>query len=122
MDNSSLNSKDYPWTFVDSAGDTRYALPVLGNLSVFSYDGNAVALGTKADKTPNTILVSRDNGITWKADKEYYFPTGFNGGAACTATVDADNVIWLVDGNSGKVWKGRINRLGWKEDNKVFLE
>lgn len=122
VDNSSLNSKDYPWTFVDSAGDTRYALPVLGNLSVFSYDGNAVAFGTKADKTPNTILVSRDNGITWKADKEYYFPKGFNGGVACTATVDADNVIWLVDGNSGKVWKGRINRLGWKEDNKVFLE
>lgn len=122
VDNSGLNVKDYPWTFVDSAGDTKYALPVLGNLSVFSYDGNAVAFGAKENKTPNKILVSRDGGITWKADKEYYFPKEFIGTGAFTATADADNVIWLVDGKTGKVWKGRINRLGWKEDNKVFLE
>lgn len=122
VDGSDVNPGTYPWTFVDVAGDEKYALPLMQSLSVIGYDSNNVAFGLKANNTPEKILVSRDGGITWKEDKEYYLPEGFNGGAPFTVVADSDNVIWLIDSKDGHIWKGRINRLGWAKNDDVFLE
>lgn len=122
VDYSGLNQVVYPWTYVDAAGGNNYTLPALGGLTVLGYDGNALAFGTETGKAQGSFLVSHDSGITWKRDDTYYCPDGFAGGSVFTAAVDADNHIWLVDGNTGKVWKGRINRLGWTADDKIFLE
>lgn len=122
IDYSGQNSQDYSWTYVDAAGDERYALPVLGGLTVLDYDDNALALGNNSSTSSNDMLVSRDGGITWKSDDSYFYPEDFTDGSVFAAAVDADNLIWLVDGNTGNVWKGRINRLGWAVEENVFLE
>ena len=43
----------------------------------------------------------------------YYFPEGFAPAGPFGAAVGDGNIIWLADGTTGKVWKGRLNRLGW---------
>lgn len=121
VDNSGVNAKQYPWAYVDVAGDDHYALPALDGLTVLDYDDNAVAFG-KGSSGLSKFLVSLDGGITWKSDDSYYYPENFTGGTAFAASVDSDNFIWLVENTTGKVWRGRINRLGWKEDDKIFLE
>ena len=35
---------------------------------------------------------------------------------------DKDNHIWLVSLQTGEVWKMRINRFGWKTEQKSFNE
>ena len=37
-------------------------------------------------------------------------------------TADKDNHIWLVSLQTGEVWKMRINRFGWKTEQKSFNE
>lgn len=122
VDSSGQNQKSYPWTYVDAAGGNRYTLPALGGLTILDYDGNALAFGKETSSALSGFLVSRDDGITWKSDGTYYYPADFAGSGAFAAAVDADNHIWLVDGSTGRVWKGRINRLGWTVGDKVFLE
>ena len=29
-------------------------------------------------------------------------------------TTDADNYVWIYCTDKNKAWKGRLNRLGWK--------
>jgi hypothetical protein len=61
------------------------------------------------------IYQSRDNGITWKYNPWYVFPDEFDSHATkVTATVDADNFLWLHCEGSGQVWRGRLNKLGWE--------
>lgn len=104
------------WMYVDQAGDYEYALPKLNPLTTFAYDGNNVALGVYPSAgTFSDLLVSRDSGITWKTDSEYYLPDDLattNGQVA--ATTDNRNFIWIVTGGNGQLWQGRITRLGWE--------
>ena len=113
VDNSSLNPKTYEWTYVDTSGEDAYRLPSLSNLVVLPYDNNEIAVGKLPDNTMDSFYVSLDGGITWKKDMTYYFPEGFAPAGLFGAAVGDGNIIWLADGTTGKVWKGRLNRLGW---------
>ena len=64
------------------------------------------------------LYVSRDYGRTWKAD-EWKKPY-LTGVTAISAAVDADQYLWLVCSGTGTVYKGRINRLGWKDNPTRF--
>lgn len=104
------------WMYVDQAGDYQYALPKLNPLVTFAYDDKDVALGVYASAgTFSDFLVSSDAGVTWMKNSEYVLPqslTTTNGLFA--ATVDNRNFIWILSGN-GKLWRGRITRLGWEK-------
>ncbi|MBQ7422416.1 MAG: exo-alpha-sialidase [Prevotella sp.] len=110
----------YPWTYVDLAGDMRYALPLWESLTVFPYDGINLAFGFNSNGEISPFRVSRDGGITWKEDSLYSLPSGINVTSPLTAAVDADNQIWIVGGGTGQVWRGRLNRLGWTTEQKYF--
>ena len=73
----------------------------------------------KAVDAFSSFYISRDNGITWKAPAGFYqrMPAGLQGNEAqFAATVDSDNRIWIVcAGDKAAVWRGMINRLGFKE-------
>jgi len=104
------------WDYIDLSGDYRYAAPKLSNLSVLPYDGNYLALGMNA-AGKYYFLLSLDGGITWKTNSQYAYPSAFSQtGSVFGATVDGDKFIWLAD-RTGKVWRGRLNRLGWKSAN-----
>ena len=103
------------WTYVDLAGDYRYAAPKLTGLTVLPYGDEDIAIGVKADGTYSNFMVSTDGGITWHASSQYAYPTGFNKSKSVfSATTDSNYYIWLVD-NTGQVWRGRLNKMGWEK-------
>lgn len=98
------------WNYVDVAGDTQFALKVMKNLAVISYNGVALGFGY-ADNAFSTIYQSVDYGITWKTTTDYTLPT-IEGADIVAVTTDSDNYIWIV-GSNGTAWRGRLNDLGW---------
>ena len=102
-----------------------YSCPSLKGLTVVRYDdflyafgGAGVAQGV-AVKPFSSFYISRDNGVAWKAPEGFYqrMPADLQGcDAQFAATVDSDNFVWIVCEGEKKsvVWKGVINRLGFK--------
>lgn len=116
-------STENVWSRYDNEGNS-YSCPTLKGLAVLEYDdflyafgGAGVAEGKAVDAF-SSFYISRDNGITWKAPAGFYqrMPAGLQGNEAqFAATVDSDNRIWIVcAGDKAAVWRGMINRLGFK--------
>ena len=98
------------WSYVESNAD-KFQLPLYKSLSVVNYDKAALALGLNSSGKLASMLLSRDGGITWKSDKSFTYPTGVQAATAFAATVDSDEYLWVISGS--KVWRGRLNRVGW---------
>lgn len=99
------------WTYLERESDGQYQLPGLKGLTLLRYDDTVLAFGGDYSK----IYQSRDNGITWKENNTYQMPAGFDQSTTgVLVRVDGDNFIWLYCSGTGQVWRGRLNRLGWK--------
>lgn len=99
------------WTYLEREADGQYQLPGLKGLTLLRYDDTVLAFGGDYSK----IYQSRDNGITWKENKTYQMPEDFDTSTTgVLVRVDRDNFIWLYCGGTGQIWRGRLNRLGWK--------
>ena len=67
------------------------------------------------------FYVSKDDGISWEAITEkVMFPEEFrslyeqaNGNYSCV--VDDQHFIWIMWSQTGEVWRGRINKLGFEK-------
>lgn len=121
------DSENHSWMFCNE--DNGYRLPRLANISMAAYGDVLVAVGGKGQgessaKAFSGFYVSEDNGLTWHNDDKYYLPEGFDNGNkdVFAMTVDDDNYLWIVCGGTGKVWRGRLNRLGWVENQTSFTE
>ena len=104
------------WVYMERSKEL-YDLPLMSSLSLVYYDSSILAIGRPTDSDSYIILQSRDNGITWKNSSLFNLPEdlGFDHTATqVTAEVDDDNFIWLYCEGTGQVWRGRLNRLGWK--------
>ena len=111
------------WFYYPKSAINKYPLPSLQNIQFEAYDDGILAFGTTSDEEISTIYFSRDLGITWPASTLVSFPDGFAPqNTAYAMTVDSENYLWLADGTTGKVWRGRLNRLGWTENQKSFTE
>lgn len=98
----------------------EYACPPLAGLQVLRYDGALFALGgagvvnDKAVEPFASLFVSKDNGIAWRACKEYALklPAELKGSTEpFAAAVTADDYMWII--TPAAAWRGRINRLGF---------
>ena len=99
------------WSYVVSNAD-KFQLPLYKTLAVVGYDKATLALGVDTNGKLASMLLSRDGGITWKSDKNFIYPTDLQPATAFTATVDSDEFLWIISGT--KVWRGRLNRVGWE--------
>ena len=63
-------------------------------------------------------MISRDGGISWRKAKAHTVPADAANFTTFTSTVDSSNFIWII--GNGKVWRGRLNRLGWTSPQKSF--
>lgn len=115
------------WETVEKSEDNfKNYLPDLTSLVMIPYDNGMLAFGGYGSNSKKTkfsqFYQSYDSGITWTNNKHYYFPKGFTcSDTSFTAIKDNDNYIWIFCGNSGQVWKGRLNRLGWTKGQSSFL-
>ena len=131
-DNEAMDGDVAVWSRLSTEGswakyenkNNPFACPALRGLSVLRYDnflyalgGTGVAQGENVEAF-SSFYISRDNGITWKAPEGFYqrMPADLQGSdVPFVTTVDSKNVMWIVcAGQEPVVWKGIINRLGFK--------
>lgn len=109
--------------------ENKMQLPRLTGLTAVKYGNALVALGGEGLGSCATagfkkLYVSLDNGLTWQGDSSYPLPSDFtNGGSNVFAmAVDDANFLWIISGGEGKVWRGRLNKLGWTTDKTSFTK
>ena len=109
--------------------ENNYQLPRLSNLKMTRYGDVLIAmggspLGTSTAKAFEKIYVSEDNGLTWHTGDSYVMPEGFTNGSSNTfaVAVDGDKCLWIICGGNGQVWRGRLNKLGWAENQTSFTK
>lgn len=120
---SKLSTEDN-WTNYANM-DNQYSCPSLKGLAVVRYDKFLYAVGGAGTVNGNSVeafssfYISRDNGIAWKPSTGFYqrLPEELVGSNALFAVaVDSKNYMWIINsGESGGVWKGILNRLGFEK-------
>ena len=111
------------WTEL-SFGDDNHACPNFENIHMIYYNNMLYAFGGAAQHKGaiepfSQIYTSNDDGISWSPTTEkIVFPEGFStlydqaeGNYSCI--VDDQQFIWIMWGQTGEVWRGRINKLGF---------
>lgn len=119
-------SETHPWIYYDNVA--KGVLPRLGSLVMTLYDGRLLAFGgdeMEGGKTAafSRMYFSKDNGLSWQNDSRFYFPEAFGSSKSSFALVAGpDNFLWIVCGDTGQVWRGRLSQLGWASDRTSFTK
>lgn len=115
------------WVHYESDGG--YKLPALANVSMMRYGNVLVAMGGSPEgdaqsKAFSGLYMSRDKGLTWHTDSKYVLPEGFTNDGSDVFAIAAgkDNILWIISGGTGQVWRGRLNKLGWKVYQSTLTE
>ncbi len=109
---------ELPWNFYPQAADA-YPCPNLDNAQAFAYDEKTLLTGTLPEGGIAPLYVSADNGRTWRGSPDYTLPESA-GAENIAVAVDAKHFVYVVYTKSGNIWRGRINRLGWKNVETAF--
>jgi hypothetical protein len=112
-----------PWFSIDGKGwtaaeapvgndDTTYDCPPMEQPSILYYNDRFYVFGGSFDG-----FYTSPEGLTWSRVKEkMLFPKHFGevSNQPYSIVVDKDSFIWIIWGQNGEVWRGRINKLGFK--------
>ena len=106
--------------------NNNHGCPKLENATIIRYNNKLYTFGGSGEYNGNispfnNFFESRDNGISWRTvTKKVMFPKEFthlyneaNGNYSCV--IDNKQYIWIVWGQTGEVWRGRINKMGFKK-------
>lgn len=109
------------WMYYVPNRADKHRLSVKENLNVVMYDDGLLAFGGASldgnHLAMDSVLYSPDHGISWKPyfNDDMEVDTAIQEAAQAaqyiTSAVDEDNFLWVVV--DSKVWRGRINRLGF---------
>lgn len=110
------NEEAEAWMHYNRTWDNTHQMPILEQCNILRYDDKLVAIaGGSRDgkiKPMDDFLVSEDNGLTWWKWLDVLPPSELlNVGGYIASGVDSNNFLWLIA--NGKVYRGRINRLGF---------
>lgn len=121
------NDNTQPWIcYYGADSQAKYRLPRLAHLQMANSALGLVAFGGKGlgackKEAHKMFWNSTDKGLTWQEDTVVTVPTDFaSSNDALAFTIDANNYVWLVCGNSAQVWRGRLNKLGWATRQDIF--
>ncbi|GAB6976119.1 hypothetical protein JCM15124A_10260 [Prevotella falsenii] len=115
----SNTATNHKWSFVKSEASETFLLPKYNFLTVLYYNNKAMAFGVTSDGKFAQVKESSNSGVVWTTNKAYVYPAATPSGYFA-ATADSKNYIWIVSGS--KVWKGRINSMGWEKPQTDFTE
>lgn len=127
IEETNEGSDNQAWSFYKFDANNPYPLPALYDLQMINYDNSFMAMGgysttqlNSGTQTAHGFYRSSDNGVTWQEDTTMTLPTGFTPFHPFALTADKDNYLWIADATTGTIWRGRINRLGWADEQKGF--
>lgn len=103
-------------------GASVYNLPKMTNPTYLYYNNQTIAFGTGPKEKFNNLYSSVEYGLVWnKNTRKVMLPYDFEGRESYSATVTPDNYIWIFWSKTGstndEVWRGRINELGFIQNN-----
>ena len=114
-----LNHNTYPWTYYTPTEENTLTLPLMTSTTLVPYDDKVLAFGLSATGELESYI-SSDGGRTWKDEASgYTFPV-VSDPTDISAVSDAEGFLWIVCSGSGEVWRGRLNRMSWSEDDGAF--
>lgn len=119
IDNEGSNSE--PWNIYESESDAQYPYPSFDNTQLVIYDSRVFAMGIEND-TLSLFHLSNDGGRTWIPQSSTYIHPSSITASNFSWVVDEDKYLWIICGGTGEVWRGRINRLGFKQNQTSFTE
>ncbi len=128
VDEYSDGARNNAWNYVEFAKDNKHKAPKAANWQTVIYDENNIKAiaGNSADgskKALSQVYQSGDDGITWLNDSVMSIPDGLSSSETSFALVaDGVDSVWIICGGTGQVWKGHINRVAWREEQKYFKE
>ncbi len=114
-----FNAQDQDWAYYSEDPYNQYTLPVMSGLQVFAYDDNFIATGGDL----SVFYESQDQGITWIENECYALPDTFDASASSYGiAVDDSNTIYVSGAGQSALWKGRLSRTAWAENQTIFTE
>ena len=96
-------------------------LPRLDNLTVVNYNKALYAFGGAGigeckDTAFDVLRKSIDYGFSWLESTDVTLPSGLDSSiTSFTAFADENGYLWIICGGTGKVWKGKLNKVGWAD-------
>ena len=133
-DNNKQENGYLAWTqlgteqgWIDLAFDSdKYLCPSFENPSMIYYNQQLYAFGGPIKGNEDTkafshFYSSTDNGITWEKITNFMmFPQEFTtlyeqAKGNYSWAIDQNNFLWIMWSQTGEVWRGRINKLGFKK-------
>ena len=106
--------------------NNNHGCPKLENATIIRYNNKLYTFGGSGEYNGNispfnNFFESRDNGISWRTvTKKVMFPKEFthlyneaNGNYSCV--IDNKQYIWIIWSQTGEVWRGKINKMGFKK-------
>jgi hypothetical protein len=116
---------DHDWTPLSMDVESN-ACPNLENAALIHYNNCLYTFGGKGQKIGkldafSTFFKSVDNGITWEAvTKNLFFPEEFKNlyeeaKGNYSYIIDNEQYLWIMWSQTGEVWRGRINKLGFEK-------
>ena len=104
------------WMHYSKSWDNTKPMPMFTQINMMYYDNKLMVVGGKSKdgkvEALERFYVSEDNGLTWWRLHTILPPADMHGADGyITSTVDDNNFIWLIA--DGKVYRGRLNRLGF---------
>ena len=108
-----------PWTSLPQSSELKnYACPNLKNAQLFAYDSKMVLVGIDSDNKVTPFYTSQDNGRTWKTGVLHQ-PSA-SGVTALSVACDEMQCIWIICSGTGDIYRGRLNRLAWENNQTRF--
>ena len=83
------------------------------------YDSKLLYAGLE-DGSMGNFYVSSDGGRNWVEQRSTYNAPGDMECDAFGMVADDDNFVWVVSAPGGKIVKGRLNRLSYEENPRIF--
>lgn len=122
-----------PWTYTNVAWNNYlYTLPRMQGLTAIEYADGILATGGAAINGTTTaysqLYFSPDNGATWHTQAGMAMPDNVKGAQTAVLVNDGKGAFMIIavnpdaDNENAKciIWKGKQNKVLWKEPQKFF--
>lgn len=108
------------WVMVANGENELLSLPKQDQLAIMAYGDVDVAWGLSADGLLVSVRESQD-GLSWKSESSCSWPVEqvAEPEGRLSVAVDNQHFVWMILGD-GCLWRGRLNKMGWTETQKVF--
>ena len=110
-----------PWSLFPQGEDGLNIYPALPQSAMVAYDSKILYAGLEGDTLSNFYL-SSDGGRNWLEQTTISNHPANIEAQSFSMVADDDNFVWLICAPSGKVLRGRLNRLGYAENKKIYTK